>query len=121
MSSQAAKKRSKDSYSLRVSLAPTNADPLAVGVAKFENNTHHRRLELIITNVFSEGNHQVRAKGRLVGPIWVDNHGCGKLCLDTREDDTVFLLKQADMVEVFNPANDLILIGSFNLMKKPSA
>ena len=117
MISRATKNKAKDSYFLTVSLAATNADPLAVGVAKFEKNVHYRRFKIIITNTFLGGDHQVKINGRTVGTIGADHYGCGELGLDTRENDGVPMMEKTDIVEVRNSINNLILIGSFDLME----
>ena len=107
-------------------LTATDADPLASGKAKWEERfdgavLERRRTSTEVEDVATTGDHMVRVtRGNppvavATMTVSVDALGFGDLNLDSRDGDTVEVLAEGDLVEVLNPASDVILTGTLQL------
>lgn len=94
-------------------LTATSAEPLASGKAKFEMRDDRVRFSTEVQDVAVAQQIEVVVAGMSLGTVAIDALGGADLNLDSRDGDTVPVLQDGDLVEVFDTnGNILILSGT---------
>ena len=94
-------------------LTATSAEPLDSGKAKFEMRDDRVRFSTEVEDVAVAQQIEVVVAGMSLGTVAIDALGGADLNLDSRDGDTVPVLQDGDLVEVFDTnGNILILSGT---------
>lgn len=91
-------------------LAGTKTAPMASGRARWEERPDRRKFNTQVEDLTASGAYGVKVNGVSVATVTVSS-GRGEVELDSRRGDTVPVMHVGDMVEVLNPAGDVVVRG----------
>ncbi len=102
------------SIRLLAKLEATKKDPLASGKAKWEKQSARIKFSVEAEDLKHNGKHRILVDGNEVGLLYVKD-GIGDLNLDTALGHSIPAMKRGQLVEVFNPSNELVLKGTLSV------